>query len=55
MRHLLVLAALVMFVFALIASANTGTFLSTAWAVWISAGFVAMAANQLLGGRLSKV
>jgi hypothetical protein len=55
MRRLFVLAALVMFIFALIAFArNTNTFLSTSGFVWISAGFVAWAANQVLGGQLTK-
>lgn len=55
MRRMFALAALVMFIFALIASArSTGTFLSTISAVWISAGFVAFAADQVLGGQLMK-
>ena len=55
MRRLFVLAALVMFIFALIAFArSTNTFLSTSGFVWISAGFVAWAANQVLGGQLTK-
>jgi hypothetical protein len=55
MRHLFVLAALVMFIFALVAAAATsGTFLTTSWPVWTAAGLVAGAADQLLGGRLSK-
>jgi heme A synthase len=55
MRRLFALAALVMFIFALIAAARTtGTFLSTNWPVWIAAGFVAFAADQVLGGQLTK-
>ncbi|GEM_PF-3251589 len=55
MRRLFVLAALVMFIFALIAAArSTQTFLSTIWSVWVSAGFVAFAADQVLGGQLMK-
>jgi heme A synthase len=55
MRRLFALAALVMFIFALIAAARTsGTFLSTNWPVWIAAGFVAFAADQVLGGQLAK-
>jgi hypothetical protein len=49
------LAALVMFIFALIAAAATsGTFLTTSFSVWIAAGFVAWAADQVLGGQLAK-
>jgi hypothetical protein len=46
-----------MFIFALIAFAGNSadTFLSTSGFVWISAGFVAWAADQVLGGQLSKV
>jgi hypothetical protein len=55
MRRLFALAALVMFIFALIAAARSaGTFLSTNWPVWISAGFVAFAADQVLGSQLTK-
>jgi hypothetical protein len=55
MRRLFIPAALVMFILALIAAAATsGTFLSTSWSVWISAGFVAWAADQVLGGQLTK-
>jgi hypothetical protein len=57
MRRLLVLAALVMFIFALIAASRPSsgsTFLSTAWPVWLSAGFVAWAADQVLGGQTTK-
>ena len=55
MRRLFALAALVMFIFALIAAARTtGTFLSTNWPVWIAAGFVVFAADQVLGGQLTK-
>jgi len=55
MRRLFALAALVMFIFALIAAARSAeTFLSTNWPVWISAGFVALAADQVLGGALAK-
>ena len=55
MRRLFVLASLVMFIFALIAAArSTGTFLSTNWPVWVSAGFVAFAADQVLGGQMVK-
>jgi len=55
MRRLFVTAALVMFIFALIAAAaDSGTFLSTDWAVWIAAGFVAWTADQVLGDRLKK-
>jgi hypothetical protein len=55
MRRLFALAALVMFIFSLIAAAqSTGAFLSTNWPVWLSAGFVAFAADQVLGGQLTK-
>jgi hypothetical protein len=55
MQRIFALAALVMFVFALIAAArSTGTFLSTTGSVWISAGFVAFAADQVLGSQLRK-
>jgi hypothetical protein len=54
MRRLFVTAALVMFIFALIAAADSGTFLGTDWAVWIAAGFVAWTADQVLGDRLAK-
>jgi hypothetical protein len=55
MRRLFMLAALVMFIFALIAAAATsGTFLTTSFSVWIAAGFVAWAADQVLGGQLAK-
>ena len=55
MRRLFLLAALVMFIFALIAAAAaSGTFLTTGWPVWIAAGFVAWAADQVLGGQLTK-
>ena len=55
MRRLFALAALVMFIFALIAAARSaGTFLSTTWPVWIAAGFVAWAADQVFGDRLAK-
>ncbi len=54
MRRLFALAALVMFIFALIAaSRSTATFLSTNWPVWLTAGFVALAADQVLGGKLT--
>jgi hypothetical protein len=44
-----------MFIFALIgADRSGGTFLSTAWPVWLSAGFVAWAADQVLGGQPAK-
>jgi len=44
-----------MFIFALIAFArSTSTFLSTSGFVWIAAGFVAWAADQVLGGQLTK-
>jgi hypothetical protein len=44
-----------MFIFALIAATRSaGTFLSTDQGVWISAGFVAFAADQVLGGVLAK-
>ncbi len=53
MRRLFVMAALVMFIFALIAAAaDNQTFLSTGWPVWIAAGFVAWVADQVLGDRL---
>jgi heme A synthase len=56
MHRLFALAALVMFIFALIATArSTGTFLSTNWPVWIAAGFVALAADRVLGGELTRV
>jgi hypothetical protein len=49
------LAALVMFIFALIAAANSaGTFLTVNWPVWIAAGFVAWSADQVFGDRLAK-
>jgi hypothetical protein len=55
MRRLFLLAALVMFIFALIAAAATsGTFLTTAWPVWIAAGLVAYVVDQLLGDRLAR-
>jgi hypothetical protein len=55
MRRLFALAALVMFIFALIAASRSSeTFLSTNWPVWISAGFVAFAADQVLCGQLTK-
>jgi hypothetical protein len=54
MRRLFALAALVMFIFALIAATRSGTFLSTEEGVWLSAGFVAFAADQVLGGVLAK-
>jgi hypothetical protein len=55
MRRLFVLAALVMFIFALIAAAaSSGSFLTTGWPVWIAAGFVAWAADQVFGDRLAK-
>jgi hypothetical protein len=44
-----------MFIFALIAAARSAqTFLTTSWQVWIAAGFVAWAADQVLGGQLTK-
>jgi hypothetical protein len=53
MPRLLIVAALVMFVFALIAgAADSGTFLSVAWPVWMAAGFVAYMLDLLLGDRL---
>jgi hypothetical protein len=56
MRRLFALAALVMFIFALIATArSSGMFLSTTWPVWLTAGFVAFAADQVLGSQLTKV
>jgi hypothetical protein len=56
MKRLFALAALVMFIFALIAAARTtGTFLSTNWPVWIAAGFVAIAADRVLGSELTNV
>lgn len=56
MRRLFALAALVMFIFALIAATRTpATFLSTNLPVWISAGFLAFAADQVLSSRLTKV
>jgi hypothetical protein len=56
MRRLFALAALVMFVFALIAaSRSSASFLSTNWPVWIAAGFVALAADQVLGRELTRV
>jgi hypothetical protein len=50
------LAALVMFIFALIATAQGGlmTFLTVSWPVWIAAGFVAWSADQVFGDRLAK-
>jgi hypothetical protein len=55
MQRLFVLASLVMFVFALIAAArSTGTFLSTTGSVWISAGFVAFAADQVISSQLKR-
>jgi hypothetical protein len=55
MRRLFLIAALVMFIFALIAAARSvGTFLTVGWPVWIAAGFVAWAADQVLGDRLTK-
>ena len=49
------LAALVMFIFALIAAARSvGTFLTVIWPVWIAAGFVAWSADQVFGDRLTK-
>ena len=42
-----------MFIFALIAAARSVvTFLTVGWPVWIAAGFVAWAADQVLGDRL---
>ena len=56
MRRLFLIAALVMFIFALIAAArSTGTFLSTNWPVWVTAGFVAFAADQVLSSQLTKI
>jgi len=44
-----------MFIFALIgATRSPATFISTDWPVWISAGFVALAADQVLGSQLTK-
>jgi hypothetical protein len=55
MRRLFLLAALVMFIFALIAAAaSSGTFLSTGWPVWIAAGLVAYVGDQVVGDRLTK-
>jgi hypothetical protein len=55
MRSLFLIAALVMFIFSLIAAARSvGTFLTVGWPVWIAAGFVAWAADQVLGGQLTK-
>lgn len=55
MRRLFALAALVMFVFALIAFARTnGTLFSTSAFVWLSAGFVAFAADQVLSSELTR-
>lgn len=55
MHRLFPLATLVMFIFALIATAEaSGTFLTVNWPVWIAAGFVAWAANHVLGDRLTK-
>ena len=55
MRRLFVMAALVMFIFALIAAAaDSQTFLSTGWPVWIAAGVVAWAADQVFDDRLAK-
>ena len=54
MHRLFPLAALVMFIFALIATAEaSGTFLTVNWSVWIAAGFVAWAANHVLGSHLT--
>jgi hypothetical protein len=56
MQRIFALAALVMFIFALIAATrSSATFLSTNWPVWVSAGFVAVAAGQVLGRELNKV
>ena len=53
MPRLMIIAALVMFVFALIAgAADSGTFLSVGWPVWIAAGFVAYMVDLLIGDRL---
>jgi hypothetical protein len=54
MRRLFALAALVMFVFALIAFARTGTLFTTSAFVWLSAGFVALAADQVLSSGLTR-
>ena len=49
------LAALVMFIFALIAAARSvPTFLTVMYQVWIAAGFVAWSADQVFGDRLAK-
>ena len=56
MPRLLLVAALVMFIFALIAGAKTdGTFLTVAWPVWVAAGFIAWVLDQLLGDRVATV
>lgn len=55
MPRLFIIAALVMFVFALIAAAEaSATFLTVGWPVWIAAGLVAWAVDLLLGDRLVK-
>jgi hypothetical protein len=52
--RLFLFAALVMFVFMLIATiATSGTFLSVIWAVWLAAGLVAWVVDQLFGGEIN--
>jgi len=55
MRRLFALAALVMFVFALIAFTRTdNTLFTTSAFVWLSAGFVSLAADQVLTSDLAR-
>jgi hypothetical protein len=52
MRIFLV-AALVVFIFALIAAARSvGTFLTVDWPVWACAGFVAFVSDGVFGDRV---
>lgn len=54
--RLLLLAAVVLFVFALIAAVDsTGQFLTAEWNVWVCGGLIAWTLDQLVGGYILPV